>query len=100
MSHILVVDDDLQICELLTEVEIPELKNLRISPNPFDDYIVVDSDKPFNETIYIFDLAGRLVNTTFINGQQQIINTKDFVQGVYFLKIPGEHPRKLIHYPH
>ena len=64
---------------------------VKIYPNPFDDYITVAFDKSEQRTISIMDESGRVLNNYQVLESDNIqINLSDLIHGVYFMKITFE----------
>ena len=78
-------------CDSITN-NIQEITSYKISisPNPFIDYISVQSEFIINKII-IEDLNGKIITSEKINATQFKINVKDVASGIYFIKcINGE----------
>ena len=54
---------------------------LVISPNPFDSYFIISTDKPIEYELY--DTLGRLL----IQGKEKKVNTASLVNGMYLLRL-------------
>lgn len=66
-----------------------ELSTL-IFPNPAQNYFIVDFGKDVNGLLSIVDMTGRVVKTIAINKTNQVIvNTEEFISGLYGLIMPG-----------
>jgi hypothetical protein len=62
---------------------IARINDVAIYPNPFDDYISLES-KGYNQINYeVYDINGRLL----VYGNDSKINTGQFASGTYFLHI-------------
>jgi hypothetical protein len=55
---------------------------VRLYPNPVNDYLYIDSKKPF-EKVYIYNNNGELIKTTTLNR----IDFSLYPEGIYFCKI-------------
>lgn len=68
-----------------------------ISPNPFDEFITVESTLPNADLIflYLFDVAGQQVGTIPIQENFQQISTALFEKGLYFYKAVTEEGRMI-----
>ncbi|MDD5569743.1 MAG: T9SS type A sorting domain-containing protein [Bacteroidales bacterium] len=63
-------------------------ENFSLYPNPADNEITVElKDAEKSDLISIYDCSGKLVLTKQINGSKNIISIKNFVSGIYFVKI-------------
>ena len=63
--------------------------NYSIFPNPARDIITVSSLTSKNAKITVYDLNGRAVITTSINGNQKEIEVNQISRGIYLMKIVG-----------
>ena len=66
---------------------------LNYFPNPFQDYIQINSDRPIN--IELYDLSGRKLRE-FKNYNQEILDLGFLNKGTYILKVDGYLVKKLI----
>lgn len=66
---------------------------LNYFPNPFQDYIQINSDRPIN--IELYDLSGRKLRE-FKNYNQEILDLSFLSKGTYILKVDGYLVKKLI----
>lgn len=67
-------------------LEIPESGpfSLTAGPNPFEDYIMIDPGPERKEFRFqLIDITGK----TIYSGQELLINTRQVIPGIYFLKI-------------
>lgn len=60
----------------------------RVYPNPTQDMLIIDNANC--EKVYIFDLNGRLLQTTPINGERTSINVTSLPQGDYLLLLNNQ----------
>ena len=66
---------------------------LNYFPNPFQDYIQINSDRPIN--IELYDLSGRKLRE-FKNYNQETLDLGFLNKGTYIIKVDGYLVRKLI----
>ena len=66
---------------------------LNYFPNPFQDYIQINSDRPIN--IELYDLSGRKLRE-FKNYNQEILDLGILNKGTYIIKVDGYLVKKLI----
>jgi len=66
---------------------------LNYFPNPFQDYIQINSDRPIN--IELYDLSGRKLRE-FKNFNLEILDLSFLNKGTYIIKVDGYLVRKLI----
>jgi uncharacterized repeat protein (TIGR03803 family) len=60
--------------------------NLKVYPNPADDYFTIESKSPLNDII-IVDAIGKVVYQQNTNNTKSIINTSALSKGIYLVKI-------------
>lgn len=68
---------------------------IRVSPNPFSDYLKLEADNQTNTSYWVTDLLGRKVAEGNTN-HATTINTSFWKEGVYFLKTNTSNTYKLI----
>ncbi len=78
-------------CEILGQNTFEELQ-VSVYPNPFIDYIYVNSTSDIKYVLY--DLFGREIKTGTLNSE--IINTHQLSSGIYFLKVFSEQKSKIV----
>ena len=66
---------------------------LNYFPNPFQDYVQINSDRPIN--IELYDLSGRKLRE-FKNYNQEILDLGFLNKGTYIIKVDGYLVKKLI----
>lgn len=66
---------------------------LNYFPNPFQDYIQINSDRPIN--IELYDLSGRKLRE-FKNYNQEILDLGFLNKGTYIIKVDGYLVKKLV----
>ena len=66
---------------------------LNYFPNPFQDYVQINSDRPIN--IELYDLSGRKLRK-FKNYNQEILDLGFLNKGTYIIKVDGYLVKKLI----
>ncbi len=60
---------------------------LKASPNPFKDFVVISFDRNVTGEGEVFDLTGRSVKKVAINQQKEVrIELKDLPSGLYFFQ--------------
>jgi len=67
--------------------------NITVYPNPFTDYIVINSTN--NESVTIYDISGTLILQAVLKTGSNYINTSGLGAGVYVLKC-GNNTLKII----
>jgi len=71
-----------------TSMEAVQATTCRVYPNPTQDMLIIDNVNC--EKAYIFDLEGRLLQTTPLLGGQSTINVKSLPQGDYLLLLNNQ----------
>jgi len=64
--------------------------DLRIYPNPANNYFFVDSEKLRIKSCEIYSLTGELIKKVNISNSKLQISTEDWEDGIYFLRIETE----------
>ncbi len=70
------------------------MNNIHLYPNPVQNELNISGAT--NCTIRIFDVVGRMVYHGSTNGEKDIINTRSFANGIYFLQLMDENGEKEI----
>ncbi len=71
-----------------TSIDNVQTTTCRVYPNPTMDRLIIDNANC--EKAYIFDLNGRLLQTTPINGGHTLINVTSFPRGEYLLLLNNQ----------
>ncbi len=58
--------------------------NLAVYPNPFTDYVIVNSDT--NSIVHIYNATGKVVLQSIVEPGENRINTSSLQRGIYILK--------------
>lgn len=72
---------------------VEALQGLSLYPNPANEFtrIKIDSDKPYQLQVSIYDAASRLVSVSQITqqagSQEHTINTAELAAGTYFIRL-------------
>jgi len=66
------------------------IKTLKIYPNPANNKINVSIDDNIVGNLKIYDVLGRLVFSTYINGDQKQIDISNLSKGTYSIKIDSQ----------
>jgi hypothetical protein len=70
---------------IATGISTPKDENITIYPNPFNDHIVVFTDKGGN--IEITDVSGKVIYYSGLSNGINKVSTTHFLKGIYFIKI-------------
>jgi|WetSurSiteA1Bulk_404760.scaffolds.fasta_scaffold00300_7 hypothetical protein len=62
---------------------------LKVYPNPADQYIVIETGSSLASTFKLFDLIGNLMIATEISDKEQL-SVKELKAGVYYYKVTSE----------
>ncbi len=75
-------------------------ENISISPNPFEEKLIIALDGIQNASLEVFTVMGRLVSTKTLESPESTLKTDDLEEGVYFFVVKSEgkllHTQKLI----
>jgi hypothetical protein len=78
---------DYQLETIISVDENQHNNEWEVFPNPSEDYInIALNNKSISGSYVIYDNAGRVVYTGFLNGNTQQINISNFTSGIYFIK--------------
>ncbi len=66
-------------------VNLVNMKNVLVYPNPVQNELIIEHAE--NCSIHIFDVVGREVYSGVMNQEKEMIDTRDFAKGVYFLEV-------------
>jgi hypothetical protein len=71
----------------------------KIYPNPTNGsfFIEKNSNKASNEVILIYNLQGKLIQTSVMKNQKQLINLTGFNAGIYLVRV-GDESKRLVVY--
>jgi len=78
--------------------DLMENKDIQIYPNPVKDYCYVEIGLDFDQAdIYVYDMAGKVVQQLQTKNRVTKINTSRLPQGIYIVKanIPAQKDKKL-----
>ncbi|MDP9958119.1 hypothetical protein J2X97_003793 [Epilithonimonas hungarica] len=78
--------------------DLMENKGIRIYPNPVKDYAYVEIGLDFDQTdIYVYDMAGKVIQKLQTKNKVTKVDTSKLPQGVYIIKvnIPTQKDKKL-----
>ena len=75
----------------LNNIVTPEMLTIRVFPNPFTDYIIVNS--PVDGVATIYNLSGNPVLNVAIQSGNNRINTSALPRGVYILQVDNNSVR-------
>lgn len=78
--------------------DLMENKHIQIYPNPVKDYCYVEIGLDFEQAdIYVYDMAGRVLQQVQTRNKVTKVNTSKLPQGVYIIKanIPTQKDKKL-----
>ncbi len=81
--------DDL-VFDYSTEIKENQMIDYKIFPNPAQDFVNINCKNSNNNQVLIYNITGQIVyNNTFATSQFKI-NTSDFKEGIYFVKISNK----------
>ncbi len=75
-------------CSGTTSVEdiFGAINSIHIYPNPANDFVTI-SNMPIGSTVRVLDVTGKVVYSSKITSEQTTINTADFTNGIYLIRI-------------
>lgn len=72
---------------VITSKEIFSNPELKIYPNPFNDYVIIENKNNNIKKIELIDASGKSILSHENNSKTWKLNTLDFSSGVYFIKV-------------
>lgn len=77
--------------------QMNSLDGIRIFPNPSSQWLVVQFNKlPSSTLLELFDVDGKLLQSSYANELQTTLSLKDLANGAYYLKINSSRVYKII----
>lgn len=74
-----------------TGVSATLAENIKVYPNPAADYITVsNANYTFGDKILVYDLSGKELVNTFINGTEERVDVSTLTKGLYIYQIRNE----------
>ncbi|MEP0266797.1 S8/S53 family peptidase [Dokdonia sp.] len=89
------IENAINAINAILSVETPNTLLSFISPNPSQDYIMIQLQNTHNSkvTMSLYNTLGKQVLSKNIQGESDIIDVQSFASGVYFLHIASENDR-------
>lgn len=63
------------------------IENLKISPNPADNFIQIKTENSEKSKVRLFDSSGKIILSQDFSGNKNLLNTTDVPNGIYILSI-------------
>lgn len=79
------MNPNLQFCPDILPTINPEKYNLRVYPNPTNDYLVLEWDAAGMMDFYLFDIYGRKLKTIKATGGRKHVDMTALTPGMYFI---------------
>ena len=76
--------------DLISDVEDVEQVELTLYPNPANEVVHLQMDKPITGAVRIIDLQGRVMDQVELSSDRLTIPTDEYAAGLYFLQVTGE----------
>ncbi len=70
--------------------EVASSVNVNVYPNPAENELNISIDGLKTESIQVFDITGRLINSYSVQNNYALINTTTFANGIYTYSIIGK----------
>lgn len=91
-----VFESEEEVYGCYADVEIMELKNIRIYPNPFSNYIEIENEETIS-VVTIYNALGQIVLTEFIDSYQFSLSTENIIEkGLYLLELTTVHGARTV----
>ena len=74
----------------LSVQEVTPLSNLTVYPNPFQDFLTIQTKEDNLTSVQLIDLNGRVIKQETISGESYQLNLDTLPQAVYILEITSE----------
>jgi hypothetical protein len=81
------LNSDTLFVDFITRVNLNDKASLSISPNPFQDYIIIRDNENKISKLSVFDLNGRLLTEENQVSENHKINLSKLSNGIYFLSL-------------
>ena len=81
---------------IVTSVGDIEDYNMDIYPNPARDIVHISSPQQLMISVELYNSVGAIVGTEIINGQEHLLDSSNFPQGIYFLTVVLENGGKIV----
>lgn len=63
---------------------------LKVYPNPANDFIIIETGISQPSTFKLFDMIGKMVMFSEVSDKEKL-STKDLEEGVYYYKLVADH---------
>lgn len=90
----IVTNDAITTFNVLSNPHITPDTSIKLYPNPASDFINISCDTSVNQ-VELFDIQGRLLQTTFENKKEVRLNVSSKAKGIYFVRITTEKGKKV-----
>lgn len=91
------LEPNLEYCGLVLSTDrTPMFYDLKVFPNPAEDFLTIEYNTGKEVDIRIFDLLGRDVHTMTAMGGRQYVDISNWDSGIYFIEIDRMETRKLV----
>lgn len=80
----------------LSNIETTSSGYLKIYPNPATDFINFDLENSSNYTFFVIDITGKIIEEKKFFENNNLLNIKDYSEGMYFFKIVDSNTNKNI----
>ncbi len=96
-SGFIELNPDTSFCDdILSSVQFIQDYKLRLFPNPANDRLVIDWEGDIYEEIEVFDVLGRRVDVMQVMSGRKYLDTSNWEEGVYFIRIGKSQLKKLV----
>ncbi len=73
-----------------TDIQITTENNIKIYPNPAEDFINITSDNQTITSVALYNIDGRLLERNKPNSNKILLNIGEYPGGVYFIEIKSD----------
>lgn len=84
---------DITVCKTASVEELAPALSISVAPNPAKSYFTVKTNDVQGATVQIVDVLGNVVLKETVMGTSKTINTQNFRNGVYFIRVAADNQR-------
>ena len=86
---------DVTICKTASVEEVAPTLSISVAPNPASSYFKVKTNDVVGATVQVVDVLGNVVLKETVMGSSKTINTENFRNGVYFVRVSADNQRPI-----
>ena len=86
---------DVTVCKTASIEEVTPALSISVAPNPASSYFKVKTNDVVGATVQVVDVLGNVVLKETVMGSSKTINTENFRNGVYFVRVSANNQRPI-----